>query len=134
MFKFSLVTPGKKIVTDIDLEDLIVPAHRGELNILPGHSPLMTTLSTGILRFKEKGQSQFQEVVVSWGYCEVSPTGVNVLAETAETLEELDAERAKNAVDKAEKALLEPDLEPDQIKKLQRKLDRARARIELSSH
>lgn len=132
MFKFSLVTPEKKIVTDIELDDLIVPAFRGELNILPGHAPLMTTLGTGVLKYKAKDSTKYENAVISWGYCEVTPVGVNVLAETAETLEDIDNERALAAVKKAEKTLLEPNLEPDQIRKFQRKLDRARARIELS--
>ena len=129
MFKFSLVTPEKKIVTDIELEDLVVPSFRGELNILPGHSPLMTTLSTGILKYKAKGESKHSEAVISWGYCEVSPAGVNVLAETAESLEEIDKERAQQALEEAQKRLTDPSLEADQIHKFQRKLDRARARL-----
>lgn len=132
MFTFSLVTPEKKIVTDVELENLVVPAFRGELNILPGHSPLMTTLSTGTLRYKIKGESEFIQAVISWGYCEVHPGGVNVLAETAETLEEIDRQRAKEALERAEKALVDPSLEPDQISKLQRKLQRARARLAVS--
>lgn len=131
MFKFSLVTPEKKIVTEVDLESLVVPSYRGELNILPGHSPLMTTLSTGILKFKAKGESKFTSAVISWGYCEVSPTGVNVLAETAESLEEIDKERAKKALEEAKKRLVDPSLEPDQIQKLQRKLERANARLSI---
>jgi F-type H+-transporting ATPase subunit epsilon len=129
MFTLSLVTPEKKIVTDMELDDLVVPAFRGELNILPGHAPLMTTLGTGLLRYKLKGESEYTAAVISWGYCEVHPTGVNVLAETAETLEEIDRARAEEAQARAEKALVDPSLEPDQIKKFQRKLQRARARL-----
>ena len=76
MFKFSLVTPEKKFVTEIDVEEVIVPAFRGELDILPGHSPLVTTLSPGVLRYKEAGKSEFTQAALSWGYCEVSPEGV----------------------------------------------------------
>ena len=131
MFKFTFVTPEKKIVTDLEVEEVIVPAYRGELNILPGHAPLVTTLNIGVLKYRPKGSNVFESAVVSWGYCEVDPQGVNVLAETAETLEEINRERAEEALKLAQKRLVEPGMEPDQIKKFQRKLVRARARIEM---
>ncbi len=134
MFLFSLVTPEKKVITDQEVEELLVPGFRGQLNILPGHAPLMTTLSVGILTYREKGSSTFREVAISWGYCEVTPKGVIVLAETAETKDEIDRDRAQEALKKAEKALMDPDLEPDQMKKFQRKMERARSRLELAAH
>lgn len=130
MFKFTFVTPEKKIITDLEVDEVIVPAHRGELDILPGHAPLITTLSIGVLKYRPKDSNVFETAVVSWGYCEVSPEGVSVLAETAETLDEINKERAEEALRKAQQRLVDPDVEPDQIKKFQRKLDRARARIE----
>src|SRR5690606_33595712 len=108
MFKFTFVTPEKKIVTDLEVDEVIVPAYRGELNILPGHSPLVTTLNIGVLKYRAKGSTTFESAVVSWGYCEVDPQGVNVLAETAETLEEISKERAELALKKAESRLVEP--------------------------
>lgn len=129
---FSLVTPEKKVITDMEVEELLVPAYKGQLNILPGHAPLMTTLSVGVLCYREKGSSTWESVAISWGYCEVSPKGVVVLAETAETKEEIDKDRAIEALKKAQKALMDPDLEPDQIKKFQRKIERAQARIDLA--
>ncbi len=125
----NLVTPEKKILTGVEVEEVIVPADRGELNILPGHAPLMTTLSVGVLQYRLAGSSEFQKVVISWGYCEVNPKSILILAETAETLEEIDKERALRAQAKASKQLLEKDLEPDQIKKFQRKLERSAVRI-----
>lgn len=130
MFVLNLVTPEKRLVTDSEIEEVIVPAYRGQLGILPGHAPLMTTLSTGVLKYKLKGQSDYGAVVVSWGYCEVHPEGVIILAETAESLEEIDRARAEQALKKAQKALLDPLLEPDQVETFQRKLARAQARIQ----
>lgn len=131
MFKFTFVTPEKKLVTDLEVDEVIVPAERGELNILPGHAPIVTTLSIGVLKYRPKNSNAFESAVVSWGYCEVDPEGVNILAETAETLEELNRERAEVALRKAQERLVDPSLEPDQIKKFQRKLERARARIDI---
>jgi F-type H+-transporting ATPase subunit epsilon len=119
MFQFSLVTPEKKVVENIDIEEVIVPAFRGELNILKGHSPLMSTLSTGVLKYKAAGQSQFEAAAISWGYLEVGPTGVTVLAETAETGEAVDKQRAEEALEKAKSELKKPGLGADQIETLQ---------------
>lgn len=130
MFNLNLVTPEKKLVTDLEIEEVIVPGFKGQLNILPGHAPLMTTLSIGLLKYRAKGSTQFESVVVSWGYCEVHPDGVIVLAETAESIEEIDKERAEASLKKAKQQLEGPYLEPDQIEKFQRKIERALARVE----
>lgn len=130
MFLLNLVTPEKKLITDLEVDEVLVPAHRGQLGILPGHAPLMTTLSTGILKYRRKGASQLDTVVVSWGYCEVHPEGLVVLAETAESLEEIDQARAEEQLKQAKKMLLDPLLESDQIEMFQRKLERAQARLE----
>ena len=89
MFKLFLATPDKKLVTDQELEEITVPAHLGELHILPGHAPLMTALHGGILRYRLK-DSEFVKLAIGWGYCQVSSDGVTVLAETANSTDELD--------------------------------------------
>ena len=129
MFTLNLVTPEKKLVTDLEIEEVIVPGFKGQLDILPGHAPLMTTLSTGVLKYRAKGSSSFETVVVSWGYCEVHPDGVIVLAEIAESLEQIDRARAEAALKKASAKLLDPLLESDQIEMMQRKLERNQARL-----
>lgn len=131
MFQFSLVTPEKKLVTDVEVEEVIVPAYKGQLDILPGHSPLETTLSPGILKYKLKGESEFCFAALSWGYCEVSPEGVKILAETAETPKDIDRIRAERALKEAE-AKLSEGLTIDQVQKYQRKVQRARVRLELA--
>lgn len=132
MFVLNLVTPQKKLVTDLEIEEVIVPGFRGQLDVLPGHAPLMTTLSTGSLKYRAKGATKFETVVVSWGYCEVHPDGVIVLAETAELMEEIDRARAEKALKEAESKILDPLLGVDQVEMFQRKIQRAQAR--LSAH
>lgn len=129
MFALNLVTPEKKLVTDLEIEEVIVPGFKGQLDILPGHAPLMTTLGTGLVKYRPKGSTTFSTVVVSWGYCQVNADGVIVLAETAESVEEIDRARAEASRKQAEAQLLGPILEPDQIASLQHKLERANARL-----
>lgn len=131
MLKLTLVTPEKKFVANLEVDEVIVPGHPGQLNILSGHAPLMTTLNTGTLRYREKGASDFVEAVVSWGYCEVSPEKVLVLAETAETKDQIDVARAEDALNVARDKLEKGDLDPDEILKYQRKVKRAIERINL---
>jgi F-type H+-transporting ATPase subunit epsilon len=131
MFTLTLVTPEKKLAAGEEIEEVFVPADRGELNILPGHAPLMTTLRPGVLRYRAKGETQFQSFAVSWGYCQVNPTGVNVLAETAERPNELDIGRINESLKEAETQLMTQAVDAETYEKLQSKMARARARKEL---
>lgn len=132
MFTLTLVTPEKKLVSGQEIEELVVPGFRGELNILPGHAPLLTTLETGVVRYRIKGESKSHSVSISWGYAQVNPVGVSILAETAERPEEIDVERAKRTHKAAEDRLAKQNEEPEAIEKLQRKIDRARVRLEVA--
>jgi F-type H+-transporting ATPase subunit epsilon len=130
MFTLNLVTPEKKLVTDLEVDEVIVPGFRGQLDILPGHAPLMTTLSTGQLKYRKKGSSALESVVVSWGYCEVHPEGVIVLAEVAESLEEIDRLQAEQQLKQAQTIRLDPLLEADQMEMAQRRVEHAEARLQ----
>src|SRR4051812_22754345 len=130
MFILNLVTPEKKLVTDLEIEEVLVPAFKGQLDILPGHAPLMTTLATGLLKYRVKGSTQFETVVVSWGYMQVHPEGVVVLADIAETTAEIDRIRAEEQLKAAKAGLVDPLLENDQMVMFQHKLERAQARLE----
>lgn len=131
MFHFSLVTPEKKLITDLEVEEVIVPGHRGELDILTGHAPMVTTLGVGVLRYRRKGSQTFEAAAIGWGYAEVGSQGLNVLAEMAETKEEIDKERAKIALEEAKKRLTDPDLEANQMKKFRRQIEKAQVRLDL---
>jgi F-type H+-transporting ATPase subunit epsilon len=132
MLLLSLVTPSKKFLTDVEVEEVFIPAHVGELNILEGHAPLMSTLETGIMKYRLKGETSFQAVALSWGYLEVSKDRVTVLAETAEAPAHIDVLRARAAKEKSEKALLSADLEQQEFMKYQLKLRRAILRIDMA--
>ncbi len=134
MFTLNLVTPEKRLVTEAEVDEVLIPGHNGQLGIFPGHSPLITTLSVGVLKYRLKGASDFQSVVVSWGYCEVNKNGVIVLAETAETPSEIDKARAEAALRSAQEKLANAAaIEPDMMVSLQRKLDRAQTRLNVIS-
>jgi F-type H+-transporting ATPase subunit epsilon len=131
MLKLTVVTPEKKLVTDAEIDDVLVPAFAGELNILPGHAPLMTTLSTGIVQFKRKGSTVTERIFVSWGYCEVANDVINILAETAETTTEIDVTRAEEAFKRSDKAL-SGNVDGSEMEKYRLKRERALVRIAAS--
>ena len=133
MFTLTLVTPEKKIVAGAEIEEVFVPGFAGELNILPGHAPLMTNLETGVLRYRLKGESKTHSVAVSWGYCQVNPLGVNVLAETAELPEDIDLARAEATLKSAEAMLNSSEVTAETMDKYRNKVARAHVRKDVAA-
>src|SRR5215831_16282796 len=90
----QIITPDKKVV-DEQTDQVQILGKNGYLGILPGHAPLITELGIGEISYRENGQSQ--SLAVAWGFAEVLPDGVTILAETAERAGEIDVRRAKEA-------------------------------------
>lgn len=134
MFKLTIVTPEKRLLVDQEVEEVTVPAFKGELNILPGHAPLITSLETGVMKWKLKGASSQEVAVISWGYCQVSPTGVNILADVADLPNEINVAEEKKFLADAEKKILHETLTDDEWNILQAGIARAQADIEIASN
>jgi F-type H+-transporting ATPase subunit epsilon len=130
MFKLTLVTPEKRLVVDQEIDEVTVPGFKGELNILPGHAPLITSLETGILSYKLKGQPE-QKVAISWGYCQVNPLGVNILAEYAALPGDLHMEDLKKSLAEGEMRLGSETLNEEQWAEAQRQVAKARTGMEI---
>ena len=125
----EVVTPHRTVLIE-DVDSVTLPGIEGELGILPEHIPLLTTLDTGIMSYKSNGNKQV--IAVHWGYAQVEGNRVRVLAELAETAEEIDLQRAKEAEKKAKNMLVSgisstTDLEDEQSrqKKYEGKLKRS---------
>jgi F-type H+-transporting ATPase subunit epsilon len=132
--KLSLVTPLKKMVTDLEITEVFAPTFRGELNILPGHAALVSTLSTGVLKYRVASDNSLKVAAISWGYCEVFNDEVTVLAETAEYPEEIDRERAQAAYQRAHDMLIGKDAAPEDVEKYQNKIGRSAIRLEVAKN
>ena len=132
--KLTLVTPAKKLLSEVEVDEVVVPAHRGELDILPGHSPLVSTLKAGTLKVKEKGSDKYKSASICWGYLEVAPDEVIVLAENAEWEEEIDKARASEQLKIAEERLQQAGLSPDDYTVARRKLEKEQSRIDTLTH
>src|SRR5215472_15850905 len=90
VFQLEIVTPEKKVV-ETAAEEVQIPGKNGYLGILPGHAPLITELSVGEIVYRE--HSTEQKLAVAWGFAEVLPDKVTILAETAERPSEIHVER-----------------------------------------
>ena len=134
MFKLNVLTPEKKAVFDQEITEVTVPARSGEMTILPGHSPLITTLGTGVFKYKVKGQDRTHKALLSWGYCEVNPTGVNILAEFIQYEEEVSVDSAKTKLAAAEKKLATEVLTDSDFEATQNEAARAYGAMELVKH
>ncbi|BCR02957.1 ATP synthase epsilon chain [Desulfuromonas versatilis] len=128
--KLEMVTPYKKVLS-AEVDEVTAPGAIGEFGILPGHTPMLTTLKIGEMTYRQGGQTF--HVAVNWGYVEVEEDKVTVLVETAEPADEIDLERAKAALGRAEEALKELSPEDKDFKIMQAALDRALIRIQVAS-
>ena len=102
MIHLTIVTPERQLVNE-QVDELQIPGAEGYLGVLPGHAPLFTELKVGELSYR-KGNT-WTSLAVAWGFAEVLPDQVRVLAETAERAHEIDLERAMRAKERAEQLL-----------------------------
>ena len=98
----TVVTRERKII-DTEADEVVLPATDGEIGVLPGHTPLLTTLRIGEMRYRNGGK--VERMVLSWGFAEVLPDRVIVLAERGILPEEIDAAAAERERSEAEKEL-----------------------------
>lgn len=127
----EVVTPEKIVVSE-EAQIVAAPGSLGEFGVLIGHTPFLTMLKTGIIRFTNAG-GQEQYVFVSGGFAEALPDKVTVLAESAEKKRDIDLERAKAAQERAEKRLAEDRSRQDiDFARAKAALERALVRIRLA--
>jgi F-type H+-transporting ATPase subunit epsilon len=130
-FQLEIVTPEKKVV-DTAAEEVQIPGKNGYLGILPGHAPLITELAVGEITYREaSASSNEQKLAVAWGFAEVLPNKVTILAETAERPNEIDVERARKAKQRAEELLTNGDTTVDVDRALD-SLHKAETRLEVA--
>lgn len=128
LIDMTIVTPEREVVHD-EVGELQVPGAEGYLGVLPGHAPLFSELKVGELAYR-KGDLWFS-LAVAWGFVEVLPGQVRILAETAERAHEIDVERAKRAKQRAEERISRGGEDIDYVRALVA-LQRALIRIQVS--
>ena len=129
--RLEVVTPDKEVVNEM-AQIVMAPGSLGEFGVLSGHTPFMTSLNTGAIHYRDQnGKDQY--VFVSGGFAEALPDKVTVLAESAEKIEDIDPERARAAMERAEKRLAEDRArEQVDIARAKAAIERAVVRIRIA--
>jgi F-type H+-transporting ATPase subunit epsilon len=124
----EVVTPEHLLLSK-QVDEVIAPGTDGEFGVLPGHAAFLTTLKIGELQYKIDNAWHYMSVL--WGYAEVNPTKVTILAEIAEKAEDISVERAAQKVAEAEQRLQTGGL-PSDVKEAQISLEKARLRKKIA--
>ena len=103
--ELEIVTPERMVVRE-SVEEVQIPGKAGDIGVLPGHAPLITELTIGEIAYKHGGATE--HLSVAWGFAEVLPEKVTILAQTAERSQDIDVKRAQAAKARAEDALKNP--------------------------
>lgn len=125
--QLEIVTPERLVVKD-SVDEIQIPGMSGYLGILPGHAPLITEISVGEISYHSGGR--LNRLAVAWGFAEVLPDKVTILAETAEKADEIDVQRAQAAKARAEEELRKAGTAGNP--EAQAAFDRAKSRLEVA--
>lgn len=115
-----------RLVFEGDADIVIVPGSLGEMGIMPGHAPLLSTLELGVIRVK---YGDLEDVfTVIGGFVEVQPDIVTILADAAENVEDIDVKRAEEAMERASQ-LLKKEQPTDKYLRIEAALKRSNLRL-----
>ena len=128
--QLEVVTPERRVLAE-PVEMVTVPGLGGELGILPGHTPLISQLQTGVLTYVQEGKNS--SLHVSGGFVEVRDDHVSVLAEVAERPDEIDTARGKLSRERLEKQLNAWTGTEEDFEVARAKLERSVVRLQLAS-
>lgn len=117
-----------RMVFEGNADIVIVPGSLGEMGILPGHAPLLSTLELGVIRVKNGDREEV--FTVTGGFIEVQPDIVTIMADASENVEEIDVQRADEAMQRA-KQLLEKEApaDPDAYLRIEAAIKRSSLRL-----
>jgi F-type H+-transporting ATPase subunit epsilon len=119
----EIVTPDRALLRE-EVDEVVVPGSQGEFGVLPGHTPLLSTLRIGELWYRQGQEKHY--LAIAFGFVEVLPDRVTVLAQVGERAQEIDVQRAERAKQRAEQRLTQAQPHLTQID-----FDIERARIAL---
>jgi F-type H+-transporting ATPase subunit epsilon len=123
--QLEIATPERLLLRE-QVDRVELPGKEGYMGILPGHAPLLSMLGTGFLTYSAGGRNRY--LSISGGFVEVHEDHVRVLADLAEKAEEIDVERARRDLERAQQQLITPAVGVDPAEALEA-LKRAEARL-----
>lgn len=126
--KLDIITPTRTLVSD-EVDEVTAPGSEGEFGVLPGHAPFLTTLQAGELSYRKGAETRYFAII--WGFADVHGDKVVVLAEKAETADEIDVDRAEAARHRAQERLATAREDVDR-ERAEKSLERATARLNVA--
>jgi F-type H+-transporting ATPase subunit epsilon len=124
----NVVTRERKII-DIAVDEVVLPAADGEIGVLPGHTPLLATLKIGQLRYRTG--TTVHRLVISWGFAEVLPDRVIVLAERGFLPGEVDRAVAEQERIAAEKEIADLSSHDPEFALVEARLEESIAKLNI---
>lgn len=124
----TIVTRERKIV-DVNVDEVVLPGIDGEIGVLPGHTPLLASLRIGQLRYRIG--NTLHRLVISWGFAEVLPDRVIVLAERGFLPTEVDRATVEQERIAAEKAIADLSSHDPEFALMEARLEESIALINL---
>ncbi len=124
----EVVTPERLLISQ-EVDEVTAPGVEGDFGVLPGHCHFMSTLRIGELRYRVGEDNSFMSVL--WGFAQVTPRNVTILAEIAEKAEDIDVGRAETAVAEAERRVEVGGL-PSEVEAARVSLEKARLRKKIA--
>jgi len=128
-FLLEIVTPQRLLLSE-QVSEVIAPGTQGYFGVLPGHIPFVTNLTIGELTYR-RGREE-RHLAIIWGYAEVLPDRMIVLAEEAQTPEEIDVARAEAAKERALERIRKGARDTD-LERADLALRRALVRLQVAS-
>ncbi len=125
----EVITPEKQALEE-KVDSLALPAVEGEMGVLPGHIPYLVQLVEGALKLRRDGKESV--FAISGGFAEIKRDKVSVFAETAELSDEIDEERARQALEKAKAQVQRHDLDPLTLAQAEAAAKRASVRLKVA--
>jgi F-type H+-transporting ATPase subunit epsilon len=125
----EIVTPEHPLVRE-QVDEVEIPAAGGYIGVLPGHTPLLATLQVGVLWYRKGTEKLF--LAIAYGFAEVMPDRVTILAQIAERAEDIDVTRAQSAKSRAEQRLSRHTSDMD-VERARIALIKALTRVQVSA-
>jgi F-type H+-transporting ATPase subunit epsilon len=119
----EIVTPDRALLRE-EVDEVVVPGSEGEFGVLPGHTPMLSTLQIGELWYRQGPEKHY--LAIAFGFVEVLPDRVTVLAQVGERAQEIDVQRAERAKQRAEQRLSQA---PPQLTQVDFDIERARVAL-----
>ena len=125
----QIVSADRSLVSE-QVDEVQIPGADGYLGVLPGHTPLLTTLQVGQLWYRQGQEKHY--LSIAFGFAEIQPDRVTILAQIAEKADEIDIARAELAKKRAEERMTRPTVDMD-FERARIALLKALARLQVAS-